>query len=639
LKAGLLPRLSKAVTAVYLEATEQETEARLLKGLRRQLPGLPSDFGLIESLTALRRGRFLESGQKVLLVLDQFEQWLHAKRNEANPELVQAFRQSNGENVQVILMVRDDFWMSVSRLFDALEINLDRDRNSRAVDLFDVNHATRVLRLFGQAYGRLVLEPKELPPQQARFLDRAAAELSQDGRVVPVRLSLFAEMMKDRPWNSATLDAVGGAKGIGVRFLEETFSSRTASPDLRVLEKSVRGLLNSLLPERGTNIRGGLRSRHDLAAASELADDSLRFRRLLKILDRELHIITPTETEEPSAQQLAYITSGKPTAHTPGTNDDTASYKNASYYQLTHDYLVPALRQWLSQEKRRTWRGRAELRLEERTAEWNRSPEHRFLPTALEYATIGLAVPARRRTEQQQALMRAARQYHGLRFGGGLVLLLLLGALTAYIASSVRREHAEQRTETEINALFNTSPEGVSRQIERLRPYQSLAEPLLGARFSNSATPFRQRLRAACALAAFGQVEKEFLIEAIATVPAAECKNIVTALEPAKDAIADHLRALAGKLDAAMEARVRYATVLLQFGDPRAAQVMLAEAPDPKARTAFIHSFKSWHGDLRPLERILRRSDDPELRSGLCAALGLIDPETLEPWTVMKKSR
>ena len=38
-KAGLLPRLAKPVTAVYVEATAEETEARLLKGLRRQLPG------------------------------------------------------------------------------------------------------------------------------------------------------------------------------------------------------------------------------------------------------------------------------------------------------------------------------------------------------------------------------------------------------------------------------------------------------------------------------------------------------------------------------------------------------------------------------------------------------------------------
>ena len=36
-KAGLLPRLARSVTAVYVEATAEETEARLLKGLRRQV--------------------------------------------------------------------------------------------------------------------------------------------------------------------------------------------------------------------------------------------------------------------------------------------------------------------------------------------------------------------------------------------------------------------------------------------------------------------------------------------------------------------------------------------------------------------------------------------------------------------------
>src|SRR5207302_10551942 len=58
-KAGLLPRLSERVTAVYLEATAGETEARLLKGLRKNCPDPPGDRGLIETLAALRRDHVL----------------------------------------------------------------------------------------------------------------------------------------------------------------------------------------------------------------------------------------------------------------------------------------------------------------------------------------------------------------------------------------------------------------------------------------------------------------------------------------------------------------------------------------------------------------------------------------------------
>jgi hypothetical protein len=65
-KAGLLPRLAKSVRAVYIEATREETEARLLKGLQRHLPDLPGNLSLIDSVAGLRRGRYLEADQKVL---------------------------------------------------------------------------------------------------------------------------------------------------------------------------------------------------------------------------------------------------------------------------------------------------------------------------------------------------------------------------------------------------------------------------------------------------------------------------------------------------------------------------------------------------------------------------------------------
>ncbi len=84
MKAGLLPRLSKEVTAIYVEATPDETETRILRGLRKSLPELPEDVGLVETFSLLRRAE----GKKVVVVLDQFEQWLHGHRAEQESELV-----------------------------------------------------------------------------------------------------------------------------------------------------------------------------------------------------------------------------------------------------------------------------------------------------------------------------------------------------------------------------------------------------------------------------------------------------------------------------------------------------------------------------------------------------------------------
>src|SRR5207237_183932 len=83
-KAGLLPRLSDELIAVYVEATAEETEARLLNGLRKRCPALPDNLSMKATLAALRRGQGIPVGKKVVIVLDQFEQWLHANKDEEN---------------------------------------------------------------------------------------------------------------------------------------------------------------------------------------------------------------------------------------------------------------------------------------------------------------------------------------------------------------------------------------------------------------------------------------------------------------------------------------------------------------------------------------------------------------------------
>src|SRR5262249_21212422 len=218
-KAGLLPRLAGSVRPVYVEATPDDLESRLASSLRRQCPNLPAALGLTESLAFLRKGRMPASVTKVLLVIDQFEQWLHTHGAGPPGSLPEALRQCDGRHLQALLLLRDDFWLGVSRFMRELEVPLVEGHNTALVDLFDPMHGRKVLAEFGRAFGRLPVPPDLPTLEQERFLDQAVGGLARDGKLIPVRLSLFVEMIRGRPWTPATLQEVGGAQGIGVMFL------------------------------------------------------------------------------------------------------------------------------------------------------------------------------------------------------------------------------------------------------------------------------------------------------------------------------------------------------------------------------------------------------------------------------------
>src|SRR5262249_22935877 len=141
-----------------------------------------------------------------------------------------SLRQCDGEHVQALVLVRDDFWLAISRFLADLEAEPIPGQNIALVDLFSPRHARKVLILFGQAYGSLPDPSNALRHDQESFLDQAVSGLTQAGDVVPVRLALFAEMVRKRSWTPATLRELGGIEGVGVTFLEETFSSPQANP-------------------------------------------------------------------------------------------------------------------------------------------------------------------------------------------------------------------------------------------------------------------------------------------------------------------------------------------------------------------------------------------------------------------------
>lgn len=411
IRAGLLPRCAEHVTVLFHEARSAGNATRLAKALWQKFPSL-APFG--ESppllLQKLRHNGLLRGGRKLLLVIDQAEQWLRAGESTAVVEdivdshgetlpsgggdelmpdleegqaLLNTLRQCDGTQIQMLILVRDDFWRSVSRLLAEADVELDNN-NSALVDLFEPRHAEMVLESFGRAYQCLPEDPVvPLPKTALEFIRESVRSLEEDRRVSPVRLALFAQMFRDREWSPEGLRQVGGVSGVAVTFLEETFCGTSARGPHRVHEQAARQVLQLFVPETG-DVRGAARQQSELLAASSYESHPKAFHELLHVLDADLRLLTPVDTLE--------------------TSDGQASW------QLTHDHMVPALRVWLLARKADTLRGRAELRLSERAREWHQRPDPARLPGVSEWLRLRLLTKRWRWTPVESQWMKAGMQ-------------------------------------------------------------------------------------------------------------------------------------------------------------------------------------------------------------------------------------
>lgn len=495
MKAGLLPRLSGHVVSIFLEASPDQTVQQLLQSLHRVCSDLPRDRSLVETLTLIRRGRGIPASRKLLLVLDQFEQSLHSQDAGQNSELVQALRQCDGQRIQAILLVRDDFWMPATRLLRELEAPLLEGQNAAAVDLFDLRHARKVLLEFGKAYECLPKDDHQLSESQAEFLNQAVGALAEDGKIICVRLALFAEMMKGRAWTPETLEQVGGTSGLGVTFLEESFSSRSAPAQHRQHQDAARAILRALLPAPGTNIKGHMRSSRELQEACGYVDRPSDFAELIRILNNEARLITPAGIDIPDG------IGGRSTLDT-----EFAVSTQSLQFQLTHDYLVPSLREWLSRKQRESSRGRAELRLEERAATWHLKPEPRYLPSWWEYLNICALTNTQHWTDTQKNMMARATRFHGLRLAIGTLVLVVLIAVGIVLRSNVRQQQEVTRIRGLVSELVSAEPAQVPSIVKKLDESPRLSASLLTPLLTDAGVSVEeQRTRLHARLASVGR--------------------------------------------------------------------------------------------------------------------------------------
>ncbi len=598
-RAGLLPRLSSEIDVVFVEATQDSTEDRISRGLQTRYPGIPTET--LAAQIAWLRDRKVTGRRKTVLVIDQLEQWLHGREIDAQQPLVQALRQCNGSKVQCLLMMRDDFWMAATRLMRELEIRLVEGDNSAAVDLFSLKHTRRVLNSFGIAFQALSGPEQRLTPEQRLFLDKAIEGLSEEGQVVCVRLTLFAEMMKQRPWTSETLKQVGGVSGIGVTFLEETFCSRNAPPEYRRHQLAARRLLQALLPQSNEDIKGHMRTSEELLQVSGYSSQPHEFQRLVEILNEELRLITPTDP----GSQVA----------NPDSVDKLPTLAQR-YYQLTHDYLVPSLRNWLTRKQRETHKGRAEIKLTERATQWNARPENRFLPSLLEWIDIRARTAAGSWSLSERTMMIRAGRLHLTRCGVATSVVLITIFLFMHALEKLNRQAVRQRVAAAVNALSTASGSSVPQAIQMLEalPSDSVIEELKD-KYSSAEEP--EKLCLAYGLAHFERVDLDELVNhAILQkkAPGSEVMNLVIALSHDQQLALTRINRIAETTNATEDwvAKTRLAIAAMHLGDPSLATEMLQAFPAGPAfelNSPDLRSqFRKQLNDLQALPKAKRSS-------------------------------
>jgi serine/threonine protein kinase/formylglycine-generating enzyme required for sulfatase activity len=608
LQAGLLPLLDENINICFVPATWNATESALLQSLQKSYQKLPKELSLSDAIKTLRRADHHSESKKTLIVLDQFEQWLAHQIDKPElhrSELVQALRQCDGEQVQCLLTIRDDFWMAITEFFSQVEVELVNGQNSKSIERFDLQHAKSVLHRFGVAFGKLPENRFDLSPTQESFLQRAVSEFAVNGRVACVAIALLAEMLKHSDWSGDTIQKIGGMRGLGLAYLEQYFDGPEAPPQNRIHETAVRKVLQALLPHDDASIKGSAISSDELALHAGYENEPEKLQQLIQIMDSRL--ITPTETL--------------------GESSSPRSIK----YQLAHDFFVPAIRDWILSSQQRTPRGRAEVLLHQRARHWALKPESQRLPSPIEFTQLVRHTRKASLSSEASRMLGAAWKYYLTRLGIIVALVGLLLASGSWLYGKMLSDQAESKAKTLVASLYAAPHEAVPYVLETLTETQQARE-LLRDDFATTQDS-KEKLRAALALAEHGQVKLDFLLDEFAAASPQDVQHIVPAIVRNKNS--EVINQVKERIEKAVELKpkARFELLLADLESLKTLRESLAILPDSTHRSQLIVGFSDWEHDWdQVLEQLANTKDRPML-TGLIQAIALVDPAPIPTQT------
>jgi uncharacterized membrane protein affecting hemolysin expression len=429
---------------------------------------------------------------------------------------------------------------------------------------------------------------------------------------------------------------VGGTEGVGIAFLYQTFDSTGALAECRFHRDAARGVLQTLLPEPGSELKGHMRTRAELLQASGYSDRPSDFDDLLRILDEELRLIAPTTDLDGNALEDLKRT---PSVASPVGTSVVGPAVGQDYFQLTHDFLVRPLREWLTRAQRETRRGRAELLLRERSLTWSSTPRNQLLPSFWEFLTILFLTDRKRWTETERKTIRQSTRIHVGRLAVATALLLVLVLGAAQVRRTIRERQEETRAQGLLDSLMNADIQRLPEIMVDIEKDRGRVQSGIQAEYASAAAGSPRKLRAALALLPVDDGPLGCVVEHLITCPVGQFGIIRVALGSRADEL---LWSEANNAQGPAVRRFRAAAALatLQPGDERwedAAPFMARHLTTsvPKIELgAWLHYIQPAAARLRqPLVEILKnRKLSATQREAAAVALALYlrdDPESL----------
>jgi hypothetical protein len=232
------------------------------------------------------------------------------------------------------------------------------------------------------------------------------------------------------------------------------------------------------------------------------------FRRLLRILDNDLRLIRPSEDQD--------------------------SHENTPLgaYQLTHDYLVPSLREWLTRKQRETPKGRAELKLADLAKVWASNREVRQLPTIIEWFNIHRWTERRKWIPIERSMMLHANKYYLSRFSIVCSLLMVMFASAALLKLRSDYHRLDETASTMVKNIESFDIEGVQKRLSDIRSLGDTLKNKLLEAIRNSPEGSDKRLNYNLALLGNHKPAIDELARSLPKVDSKQISILIEALRP-----------------------------------------------------------------------------------------------------------